>query len=1416
MADAAAPASDLPSQPPPAPPRRRRSHGIARVLSGLVLLVLLLAALGYGGVRWLDTDAGRAFIIRQLPLYAPQSGLTVRAGRIDGSIFGQAVIHDLALGDPQGVFAVSPRLALDWRPLDLLSNTLTIKTARIAELRLLRRPALRPSADDRILPDIDIAIGRLSVDRLVLEPAVTAQPGQPGQRRLLALAGRADIRAGRALVDLTALTIAAPGRSDTVRLTIDSEPDRDRFDIDATISGPKDGAIAALLGINKAVDLRLAGDGSWTVWRGRLLARLDAAAFTDLAVTAREGQFAVRGDIRPAPLLSGAAARLLGPTLRIDGSARIADRHAAVMLAATSSALAATMRGNVDFGSETFNGLAVTARLLRPQALYPKFSASDARLTASIGGRFARPLVDWRFGAASLGWGASRATSIAAAGILSPGSVAPTPVSLRAARITGLGSDVDPLLTGVRIDGGVRIVGGILNGDAMRFRTDRLSGTANARIAGNGDVSVGVAATLPGYAVPGVGVGDIGARLVVASTRAGVSARGPVRITLSRIDNGSVARLMAGGPADADAGARPVITGELVVTPDFSITVSNGRLASPGLDFAASGRRAADGRLAVQGSGVSREFGPVELSVAGPPGALAIDVALASPGLSLGLADVRGRLSPAGDGWDFTLAGSSSYGPIAARGRIDASEALAFDIANANVAGVDATGTLTQTDAGPFAGTLRFNGRGLAGTAQLSAAGDVQRAEIRADAEDALLALATPVNIAAGSLRLTLLLPAGGTNASGSFTLRDVERGEGRIDQAEGSIAFTGGRGTVRASLSGTSGVGFQLSAEAEIAPDRIAITASGELDGRRITVSGPAVLSRDARGWALAPFSLNSSDGSAELSGHFGTDTALRAKLDRLSLSLLGIVAPTLDFSGRVSGTIDIALPHDGVPGGSAALRLNSLARSGIASSSLPIDLGLNAVLGRGGIVARAVIIRGGKVEGRAQARIGPIPAGAAPFVERLFAAPLTGQVRYAGPAQALWGLSGLEALDVRGPLAIAADLGGEVGDPRLTGTLAARGARAELTVLGAVIDQVAVDGRFTGARLELTRFAGRVGSTGSVTGSGGIDLSAERAFPIDVRLALKNAQLLKRDDVTGTATGNVRIATDAYGGVVSGKLVIDQARYRLGRTAAAEVPVLAVREINTRVLGRRVNRYAPPTRWLLNLDVRGDRRLFVAGMGLESEWQAAVRVRGGLTTPEIFGRVELVRGDYDFAGKRFTLTKGDLRFAGGYPPDPTIDVVATTTQNGFTAQLDIDGTAQRPQIAFSSVPTLPEDEVLSRVLFGSSVTDLSAPEAVQLAAALASLRGGGGGLNPINLVRKGLGIDRLRILPADTTKGRKTAVAAGQYIGRSVYVELATDASGYTATNIEVSLTRSLSILSEIATLGGQSVNLRWKRDY
>jgi translocation and assembly module TamB len=149
-------------------------------------------------------------------------------------------------------------------------------------------------------------------------------------------------------------------------------------------------------------------------------------------------------------------------------------------------------------------------------------------------------------------------------------------------------------------------------------------------------------------------------------------------------------------------------------------------------------------------------------------------------------------------------------------------------------------------------------------------------------------------------------------------------------------------------------------------------------------------------------------------------------------------------------------------------------------------------------------------------------------------------------------------------------------------------------------------------------------------------------------------------------------------------------------------------------------------------------------------------------------------------------------------------------------TVNVSVGGRATDPEITFSSVPGLPQDEILSRILFGSSISNLSAIQAVQLASSLNSLRGSGGGLNPLGTLRSATGIDRLRILGPDEQSGRGTALAAGQYITDDIYVELITDTRGFTATQLEVAITRWLSVLSQAGGSGVNSVNVRIKKNY
>ncbi|GAA0769749.1 autotransporter translocation and assembly factor TamB [Erythromicrobium ramosum] len=314
-----------------------------------------------------------------------------------------------------------------------------------------------------------------------------------------------------------------------------------------------------------------------------------------------------------------------------------------------------------------------------------------------------------------------------------------------------------------------------------------------------------------------------------------------------------------------------------------------------------------------------------------------------------------------------------------------------------------------------------------------------------------------------------------------------------------------------------------------------------------------------------------------------------------------------------------------------------------------------------------------------------------------------------------------------------------------------------------------------------------------------------------------MKDARLLDANGLEATITGPLRIVSNGLGGTIAGRVNINRARWALGIAAEdVALPRIATREINdedgrarTQVSGREAS-------WRYLVNASAPNRVAVEGLGLESEWGIDIALRGTVDDPRIGGTAKLVRGDYTFAGTRFELTRGRILFDVGEPINPRLDVLAETAKNGTNVDIAITGNAQSPSIAFSSDPALPEEEILSRLLFGGSVTSLSATDAVQLAAALAALQGGGGGLDPIGSLRRSIGLDQLRIISADPLIGRGTGIAIGKNITRDIYVELVTDGRGYSATQVEYRITSWLALLGTVSTIGRDSVLVQVSRDY
>jgi translocation and assembly module TamB len=1386
----------------------RIAKGVAIALAGLMLLAAMLLVV-------LNSQPGRNFLARQIGGFETASGMRIGIGRIEGSLYGRMTLANLEVRDPKGVFLRADRLTLDWRPFAYLTHRkVDVRELASPEVRLLRLPALKPvpaEPNAPLLPDIDIALGRLAIDRLVIEPPVT------GKRHIVRLAGSADIADGRARLGADARALTGPGVAggDILALKLDAVPEANRLLIDATLDAPKGGLVDSYAALGKPLAFSIRGQGDWAKWDGRVLGRIAGAPVADLALAARGGRFTLRGEGMPATLLTGPAARLTGPKLAIDLAATLAERRADLRFTARSQALAVEAAGLIDLGRNRFGNLRINADLLEPGSIAEEVRGRDVRLAATLDGPFATPAVAYNLSAASLGFGSMGMDGLAAEGRATIDSDRILiPLHATARRVTGLNAAAGGLLRNLAVDGDLAWSKGLLLSDNLKLKSSKIDATALILAdPAKGRYTGALKGRVNDYRVDGLGrINLVTDAKLVTEPKGGFGVRGIFRVTTRSLDNAGLRNMLGGNAVTTarfgfSANGTASLTGLTLTAPAFHITSGSGSYA---ID---------SGRIAFAARAVSKQYGPLAVTASGTLERPLVKLRAERPGLGVDLRGVEAEVRGVAAGYEVRAIGQSAYGPLSADLLLRSGRGpLALDIHTARFAGIDLTGNLVQTPAGPFAGTLTLAGSGLNGQMRLAAAGTNQRADVDVTAKAAHIPGDVPITIGAGTIRATALLLPQGPTVTGRFALQDVRQGETILTRAQGRVDYRDGHGTVALVANGSSGAPFDVAAQASLSPTRLVANAKGHANGIAFSLAAPVVATKAGSEWTLQPTTLVTPQGRIELSGRYGAATSLRARLVNMDVSVVEAFVPGLGLGGRATGTIDYAAPAGGtVPAMRARVDITHFTRTAASIVSAPVDIAFLGTLDGAGGEMRALIRRGGGIVGRVRAKLAPLGPGAT-LSERLLAAPLSGGIRYNGPAEVLWTLTGIAGQQVSGPIAVAADFGGRLDQPTLTGVARAKTLRYENETYGTVLTNVALDGRFTQSRLDIASLTGKAGD-GSLSASGTIGLDAAGGFPIDLKATLTKAQLAQSDALGATVSGRLAITNSKAGGaLIKGELTIPEARYQIVRQGAAEVAELeGVRRRTDRPGGATPQTAGVPSNWRLDIRVRADNRLFVSGMGLEAEWATDLRVRGTASDPRVTGKLSVVRGTYSFAGRRFELDgKGEVRFEGGPVNDPQLALSADTSVEGVTATINIGGHALNPQVTFTSTPTLPQDEVLSRLLFGESITSLSPTQAIQLAAALNSLRGSGGGLNPLGKLRSATGIDRLRILGADKTAGRGTALAAGQYVSNDIYVEVITDARGFTATQIEIALSKALHILSQTGSFGGSNVSLRYSKDY
>ncbi len=1436
-------------------------------LVGLTILAGLLAGPQPARALSLFGDSTREWLTEKIEGAVESPDMHLKLGAIEGGFPTDFTIATVTLADSQGIWLTIDRLHVVLSPSALFLRSAKIDALEAASVVVTRapvstQPATPSDPNASLLPSlpVDIDLKKLVVERLELAPALL------GEQAVLRIAGAMLLEHSGGALDTT-LSVARiddkPGKAD---IAAAYKPDENTLTLSVDASEPSGGVMARALSIPglPPVQVTLKGDGTLDDWAGKLTAMAGEAAAPVGTLNADatikkvpEGHaltLAAGGNF--APLIAGLAGEtvtpLIGPTPTLNASVLRAPSGAITIrpLDLTVAAATATVNGDIaaDYNSlnlrwtlqagpdSTLHPLvplswregvvegsaegALNALNVAVNATLRDLAADDpalSRLTGPETTLVARARIDVGSGQVGLetlalnaaaaraeakgtlgGWGQTADLTLSAsADDLAPlsdlagrplaGAVALSGPVRRAADgvlTTELTGSLDRLATGTPADAvlgdkATLALAARMEPDGAMRLTDLTIDGRNGKLTGNAALAnnqVDARTTLTVATLEPLG-GALGTPMEGAATLE-ATARGPLDAIEAQAKLNARDLVIQGrrlGATDVQATAVG-----LPATPNGTVSARTNLDKTP---LSLDGRYALreqtlrlDGLTIANGS--NRITGQAQV---------ALDTLLATGRLEGALPNLNGLSALAG----MPLGGGATF-------------ALALDgkggKQSANFT-ADATNLRVDGEGGPLLTARRLTAR-----ADVADALGTPSGKARVEMTDG--------NAAGNNLR-SVIASVDGSLAKASFQAN-----------ATGANAAGTGAQPIALDLAGN------LTREGEatrIRLDRLQARYAGE----DLRMTAPASILLAERRYEVKELRLSS--GNARLAADLGLNgdrLSGELTIDRLPLALAKLASPTLRLDGVANARASLGGTLRS-PRADATLRVSGLKAQQTTQAGLPgIDATVDAQWRdrRLSMTSRIAMPK----------NAGTLTANAAvPLVmdpdSYAVSLPPNGALEAAingtldlSLANDILASSGDRA---RGSLQLDVRAGGTVEKPSLGGSVVLANGRYENRASGAVITNIQARLVGDGDVFTIQSFQGRTRNGGAISASGVIRPAAPADRQLDIALKADNARLVELDIATAEIGANLTLTGGFANARLAGPVDIRRAEIQIPDRMPASVVDLKVTEVGKgRARGttqvstaggtRRIPQpeEAPPaaTPFVLALDmtVNAPNQIFVRGRGLDAELGGNLRVGGTAAAPELTGRFTILKGSLNLLARNFEFKRGIFDFDGGL--DPRLDLLAEATANGITANVVVSGTARQPKIELTSPQGLPQDEVLAGVLFGKSVGDLSAAEAVQLAqsaAALAGVGGGGGGI--LDRVRRSIGVDRLDFTQGENGKGG--AVQAGRYVSDRVYVGVEQGiGANQSRAKVEVDITKNL---KGTASVGGNSdtqFGLVYEKDY
>jgi translocation and assembly module TamB len=409
------------------------------------------------------------------------------------------------------------------------------------------------------------------------------------------------------------------------------------------------------------------------------------------------------------------------------------------------------------------------------------------------------------------------------------------------------------------------------------------------------------------------------------------------------------------------------------------------------------------------------------------------------------------------------------------------------------------------------------------------------------------------------------------------------------------------------------------------------------------------------------------------------------------------------------------------------------------------------------------------------------------------------------------------------KGNIDVTANVTGSFAQPQIRGMFSANGAEVIDPEANLRLQRITLLGSMEGTTVTIRTLSAGLSTGGTVSATGTISTDAAANFPANIDIKLDKARYADGNMVVATVTGalgvNGPLTRDP---LIAGNINIDRAEITVPESFGGPSAVIDVKHKHTpqkvqQTLKRAkadqrevATPTARPSVVKLDVNVTAPNKIFVRGRGLDAEIGGSVRLTGPVTDIQPVGGFDLIRGRLGILGQRITFTEGQVTLVGDLDPD--INFVATTQSSDIAVNVTVKGRVSDLQIVFSSQPELPQDEVLARLIFNRSISELTPLQIARLATAAAELAGGSNS-SLIDNLRKSTGLDDLDVV---TDSEGNAGVRAGRYIRDNIYLGVEAGAGGNTKGTINLDITPNLKAKGSVGSDGDSGAGLFFEKDY